>query len=112
MGGLIRSKAIAAEAKKRNISLIVGAQVGETSVLTRAGLTIASAYSSHVRAQEGAFGTWLLKADVAQPPLMMETDGHLHWRTPPTLNNGLGLPIQIENNNSREIQRKSIGELE
>jgi len=49
-GGLIRAKAIAEEAGKHNIPLIVGAQVRETSVLTRAGLTIANAYSDNVLA--------------------------------------------------------------
>ena len=38
MGGLIRSLEVAEAARKRTIPIIVGAQVGETSLLTRAGV--------------------------------------------------------------------------
>lgn len=96
MGGLIRSKVIGADARERHIPLIVGAQVGETSVLTRAGLSIANAYSDNVLAREGAFGTWLLKADVVEQPLMMEMDGRLHLPASTQLP-GLGLSINLNN---------------
>jgi L-Ala-D/L-Glu epimerase len=64
MGGLIRSLAVASRARFLGIPLIVGAHVGETSVLTRAGLTVATYARDIVLAQEGAFGTHLLEHDM------------------------------------------------
>ena len=78
MGGLLRSLALVKDAHDSGISTIVGAQVGETSVLTRAGLTVARAAGGDLVAQEGAFGTHLLKADAAIPPLMFGPGGILN----------------------------------
>ena len=75
MGGLIRSLDVIAAASARGIGVIVGAQVGETSLLTRAGLTAARAAGSALMAQEGAFGTFLLQRDVCDPPLMFGHGG-------------------------------------
>jgi L-Ala-D/L-Glu epimerase len=75
MGGLLRSLDVVAEARRRGIGVIVGAQVGETSLLTRAGLTVAHAAASSLVAQEGAFGTHLLEDDVCDPPLMFGSRG-------------------------------------
>jgi len=77
MGGLLRSLAVAQRAREAAISLIVGAQVGETSLLTRAGLVAACAAGDNLLAQEGAFGTLLLESDVADPPLMFGAGGIL-----------------------------------
>ena len=44
-------------AQSRGLGIIVGAHVGETSVLTRAALTLAAATRGALVAQEGAFGT-------------------------------------------------------
>ena len=75
LGGLIRSIEIAKFATKLGIPMIVGAQVGETSILTRAGLTIANTFREGVVAQEGAFGTYLLKKDVVENPIMFGRGG-------------------------------------
>lgn len=77
MGGLIRSMQIAREAAETGISLVVGAQVGETSILTRAALTVVNTYPDNVLAQEGAFGTLLLEQDVVEKPLMFGKKGQL-----------------------------------
>ena len=53
------------------IPIIVGAQVGETSILTRAALTVASTFRDILLAQEGGFGTYLLKHDIVEPSLMI-----------------------------------------
>jgi L-alanine-DL-glutamate epimerase-like enolase superfamily enzyme len=82
MGGLLRSLAVADAARAAGVGLIVGAQVGETSLLTRAALTVAHASRDILVAQEGAFGTLLLERDVCDPPLMfgpggvLETEAH------------------------------------
>ena len=77
MGGILRSLSIAEKAKQAGIPVIIGAQVGETSILTRAALTIANVYRDNLLAQEGAFGTRLLERDLIEPPLMFGKGGIL-----------------------------------
>ena len=77
MGGLLRSLEIVEQAIKFGIKIIIGAQVGETSLLTRAALTIAQMAKPVLVAQEGAFGTLLLQQDVTTPPLMFGDHGVL-----------------------------------
>jgi L-alanine-DL-glutamate epimerase-like enolase superfamily enzyme len=92
MGGLLRSLAVAERAKAVGMPIIVGAQVGETSILTRVALTVANAYRDNVLAQEGAFGTYLLERDICQPTLMFGKEGLLatdSFRSEP----GLGLTM-------------------
>lgn len=94
MGGLLRSLPIVEAARAAGIGLIVGAQVGETSLLTRAALTVASAGRDMLVAQEGAFGTLLLTRDVCEPPLMFGPGGVLDVASFPTLTRpGFGLAI-------------------
>ncbi len=95
MGGLLRSLAIIESARKLGIGLIIGAQVGETSLLTRAGLTAALAASDILIAQEGAFGTHLLESDICSPPLMFAKAGLLDVANYPNLvKPGLGFSFQ------------------
>ncbi len=77
MGGVLRSLDVVAAARAAGLRVIVGAQVGETSRLTRAGLTVAHAAGPILVAQEGAFGTLLLTRDVCDPPLMFGSGGRL-----------------------------------
>jgi L-alanine-DL-glutamate epimerase and related enzymes of enolase superfamily len=77
IGGLLRSLELVREVRRHGINVIVGAHVGETSVLTRAALTIASSARDILLAQEGAFGTHLLAYDVTEPPLMFGPAGVL-----------------------------------
>ncbi|MEC8893317.1 MAG: enolase C-terminal domain-like protein [Candidatus Poribacteria bacterium] len=77
MGGILRSLDVAEEASRLNIPIIVGAQVGETSILTRAALTIANTYRNILLAQEGAFGIYLLEKDIVETPLMFGKGGVL-----------------------------------
>ena len=77
MGGIIRSLAVAEAAAERGIGIIVGAQVGETSILTRAGLAVMSGIGRRLVAAEGAFGTRLLREDLASPCLMFGPGGVL-----------------------------------
>jgi L-alanine-DL-glutamate epimerase-like enolase superfamily enzyme len=93
MGGLLRSLEVVSAARARGIPLIVGAQVGETSVLTRAALVVAQAAGDDLLAQEGAFGTFLLERDVCEPSLMFGADGRLDPRTYPFDTLGFGLPL-------------------
>jgi L-alanine-DL-glutamate epimerase-like enolase superfamily enzyme len=77
MGGLIRSLQVVEAARKRGIGVVVGAQVGETSLLTRAALPVAKAAGDLLVAQEGAFGTFLLERDPCEPSLMFGPRGVL-----------------------------------
>ncbi len=94
MGGLVRALEVAGRAKALGIQVIVGAQVGETSILTRAGLAVTERYRDIVLAQEGAFGTHLLAYDLCEPPLMFGHAGRLTadlYASRP----GLGLTVRV-----------------
>lgn len=78
MGGLLRSLDIAKIAREMRIPVIVGCQVGETSLLTRAALTIAQSIKDDgLYAQEGAFGEHLLHHDMVTPELKFGVHGQL-----------------------------------
>jgi L-alanine-DL-glutamate epimerase-like enolase superfamily enzyme len=91
MGGLVRSLRVVAAARRRGIPVVVGAQVGETSLLTRAALTVARQARDLLIAQEGAFGPLLLETDVCDPPLMFGRGGRLTWEASGVA--GFGLTI-------------------
>lgn len=94
LGGLTRGLDIIREARRLGLGIIVGAHVGETSILTRAGLVLAAAAGDALVAQEGAFGTHLLSADLVEQPLMFGHGGVLRVEdvlTPSA--SGLGLDV-------------------
>jgi L-alanine-DL-glutamate epimerase-like enolase superfamily enzyme len=76
-GGVLRSLMIIEELLNNNIDIIVGAHVGETSLLTRVGLILADYAGDRLRAQEGAFSTHLLSHDVFEPNLIFGSKGLL-----------------------------------
>lgn len=89
MGGLLRALSIAKHCKESGIKIIIGAQVGETSILTRVALALANIYRDSLLAQEGAFGTYLLTRDITTKPLMFGKYGEL--RASCAAANGLGI---------------------
>jgi len=91
MGGILRSLRIVAEAKHLGIGLVVGAQVGETSLLTRAALTVAEQARGQLVAQEGAFGRLLLEHDPWLPSLQFANGGRLDTSEVGARGFGLGL---------------------
>jgi len=94
MGGLLRSLALIDHARALGLRIVVGAQVGETSVLTRMALTAAMHAGRHLYAQEGAFGTHLLQTDVCTPALMFGAGGILDLDRLGIANaDGIGLDI-------------------
>lgn len=95
MGGVIRSLEIVKKAQKIGVKLVVGAQVGETSLLTRAALNIADAAGDLLVGQEGAFGTYLLKEEVCEPLLMFGKGGKL--RLPQGLSASPGFGMKLIN---------------
>jgi L-alanine-DL-glutamate epimerase-like enolase superfamily enzyme len=97
MGGVLRSLGVVEAAAVAGIDIIVGAQVGETSLLTRAAMTIASQVGESLIAQEGAFGTLLLEYDLCEPSLMLGPGGLLKTAEFDWLHGaGFGLPISSE----------------
>ena len=90
VGGIERALEIARVATAAKCPIIVGAQVGETSILSRAALSVVQAYKSNVTAQEGAYGTLLLEKDVANPEIRFGMAGILNWQSQ---GSGLGLNI-------------------
>ena len=95
MGGLLRSMEIAKTARDKNIDIIVGAHVGETSILTRAALTVANEFGDILITQEGAFGTYLLQNDICDPALMFAEGGKIH-ASQVNKNNRYGLGLNID----------------
>jgi L-alanine-DL-glutamate epimerase-like enolase superfamily enzyme len=81
MGGIIRSLRFIEEAGRLRLPLVLGAHVGETSLLTRSALTVAHACKSQglaeLLAQEGAFGRILLKEDITPTPLRFGYGGEI-----------------------------------
>lgn len=95
MGGLLRSLQVATDARQYGVGLIIGAQVGETSLLTRAALSIANANRDILIAQEGAYGTILLEKDICQTPLMFGKSGKIkHEQLDQLGQYGFGLDVQ------------------
>jgi len=98
MGGVLRSLAFACAARNRGLKLVIGAHVGETSVLTRAAIAVAQAVGDCVVAREGAFGTHLLQCDVVERPIMFGRGGLLDVAPLAAASApGLGLPVTIGN---------------
>ena len=92
MGGIGRSLEVVEAAAKLGVGVIVGAQVGETSILTRAGLTVMRAARQSLVAAEGAFGTHLLREDLTEECLMFGDGGVL--TLPDNAAPGLGLAVR------------------
>ncbi len=94
MGGILRALEIGEAAAARGLSVIVGAHVGETSLLTRAALAVAACLPDAPLAMEGAFGTRLLKSDLVAKPIMFGRGGLLAADAQPWAERpGNGLPI-------------------
>ena len=95
-GGMRRALAIIEAATDAGWPIVIGAQVGETSVLTRAGLAAARAAGSALRAIEGAFGTWLLTAEPVSPTVMFGGGGVLDLETIDIAPTGWGLSMRAD----------------
>jgi muconate cycloisomerase len=76
LGGISACLAIAKIAQKHHIDCQLGAQVGETAILTAAGHTLAKLLPK-CRFYEGAFGTYLLEQDITHPSVMFAQEGKL-----------------------------------
>ena len=93
MGGILRSLKIIDALLKLDIEITVGAQVGETSLLTRAALLLADEAGDKLSAQEGAFGALLLERDLFEPVLQFGAGGLLTDKTEFRSRSGFGLEL-------------------
>jgi L-alanine-DL-glutamate epimerase-like enolase superfamily enzyme len=84
LGGLLRTLDALAAAEAAGVGVILGAHVGEISLLARAGLAVAAEAGARLDGYEGAYGTRLLKHDPAAPSLTFGSDGFVRpgreWR--------------------------------
>jgi L-alanine-DL-glutamate epimerase-like enolase superfamily enzyme len=93
-GGLVGAYARCREALDAGLMLQVGCQVGESSLLSAAHLTLLSALASRtpgVRYAEGCFGRHLLREDPASPLVQFGYGGR-----PPRRPAGPGLGVRID----------------
>jgi len=88
-GGITGSLAVAKLAQEAGIKIQVGAQVGETGILSAAGRTFA-AHLPALAFAEGSFGTWLLAEDVVYENLAFGLGG----RAPLLKTRGLSVTVK------------------
>ena len=88
-GGITGSLAIAKLAHEAGIKIQVGAQVGETGILSAAGRTFA-AYLPALEFAEGSFGTWLLAEDLTYESVAFGLGG----RAPLLKTRGLSVTVR------------------
>jgi L-alanine-DL-glutamate epimerase-like enolase superfamily enzyme/pimeloyl-ACP methyl ester carboxylesterase len=82
VGGVLRAQRLVEALRARGWPIIVGAHVGETSVLTRAAMLVAAAAGDQLAAQEGAFGSRLVEREPVSPSLKWGRGGALDLRRP------------------------------
>lgn len=82
VGGLVRTTQLIKALKTKNWPIIIGCHVGESSLLTRAGLIASSAAGDHLIAHEGAFGNFLVAWEPVKPMLRFNNKGKLNLDAP------------------------------
>jgi pimeloyl-ACP methyl ester carboxylesterase len=82
VGGLIRALRMIEALKVLGWPIIIGCHVGETSLMTRAGLVAASAAGDQLIAHEGAFGDYLMEWEPVSPMLKFGRAGVLNLNLP------------------------------
>lgn len=87
-GGLLPSLELAHRAREAGRDVQLGCLVGETSILTAAGVAFLSLVPD-LRFVEGAFGGWLLRRDVVPRPLTFGRGG----RPPRVSGDGFGIEV-------------------
>ena len=97
LGGLSRSIEVANYAQEKGINVIVGAQVGETSILSRATLALIQALHNSQIATEGAFGEHLLSFDLTSEVIQFDETAYVKWEDYTCFNKaGTGLTVNAE----------------
>jgi L-alanine-DL-glutamate epimerase-like enolase superfamily enzyme len=92
-GGLLRSLDMLRRARRQGLGVILGSHVGETGLLTRAGLALAAACGGDLVAAECGYGGYLLRRDLTRPRLRFGRGGVI---AAPSAADGLGLAVAGE----------------
>ncbi|MCQ3814725.1 MAG: hypothetical protein KTU85_09980 [Acidimicrobiia bacterium] len=103
MGGVIRSLEVARKAVDLGVGVIVGCQVGETSILSRAALTVMQSIKPRLLGAEGAFGTHLLRQDLTSGSIMFGPCGVLAVEGLASSGGGGGLGLEIAERAKRDL---------
>lgn len=98
-GGLLPALRIAARALAEGCEVQLGCLVGETSLLTAAGLAFLEV-CPRVRYVEGGYGRLLLREDVVSRPLTLGYGGRLAARA------GAGLGVEVD---AGRVERLTVG---
>lgn len=104
-GGILNALRIYQLAQQHGIPCQLGAHFGETSILTAAGLILASV-ASDLRALEGGLGTYLLERDVCSDPLMIDFNAQIKGER---LVGKYGLGVEVEE--SSLFRKVEVGNL-
>lgn|GEM_PF-2217203 len=96
LGGLVRTLRLVELTRQKKLQIILGSLVGETSILARLWLVVASYCRSIIHAAEGAYSTHLLEDDITEAPILVKPPGLVD--VPETILNSPGLGINISPN--------------
>jgi L-alanine-DL-glutamate epimerase-like enolase superfamily enzyme len=108
-GGLVAAYARCREALDAGLMLQVGCQVGESSLLSAAHLTLLEALAPltpGVRYAEGLFGRHLLREDPVSPPVQFGYGGRPPARPPGA---GLGVRVDLAALQRHTVDQASVG---
>ncbi len=103
-GGLLPSLEMAARVLAAGRDVQLGCMVGETSILSAAGVSLLEVVP-RVRFVEGAFGRWLLREDVVARPVTFGRGGRV-----PRLD-GQGLGIEVDESRLRSLRVRAVAPL-
>lgn len=81
-GGVMRARELVRTAAGRGLNVIIGAFVGETSVLTRAGMLMAQVAGDSLVGHEGGAGVLLLAHEPVSPSLTLGKGGCIDLASP------------------------------
>lgn len=94
VGGILRAIELARLAQQNELGIIVGAHVGETSVLTRGTLVVLQFLRNKQIAVEGAFGRHLLTSDLSDEVIEFDANANIDLDSLEVLRNpGSGLSV-------------------
>ena len=99
-GGLVASFNRCLRAREEGLTLQVGCQVGESSLLSAAQVILLAGLLG-VKYGEGCFGRYLLREDPGGPPMQFRYGGR-----PPALPKGPGLGVEVD---EKVLSRFSVG---
>lgn len=95
-GGILRSVDLANQCIAAGYNVILGAQVGETSLLTRAAIVVGNGLTKVPLAREGAYGRILLHRDICTRDLKFGKGGTMSFDNKILLQSGFGLDVESD----------------